>query len=187
MVTIIYAIIGIPLTLLTLRSLAWYYNKLIRNVLSKCFSKDREEDMNLKVVIVNIVVTVVYVLISAAVSKGSDRYNYPQGIYVWFITITTVGLGDFVPQKSYASEAYNLLIGLSFMSGTIDAMVTYFDSNEVPSLRRVFKRCCLCCGSRKLDLQAEEDVGMGNMDGAVKDVGTQTDEFSNFGFQNSAF
>lgn len=162
--------------------MAFQYNQLIAKILSKCCSKDSQKQKELKIVIVNIVITLLYLFISALVSLSNDDYNYIQALYVWFVTMTTIGLGDYVPKET--TNPYTLLFGLCFMSGTIDAIVTYYESNHQSSVGKTLKRCMCCCNSTTHSV--EGDMAHVEDDGS-KEVGTQTDGMMNYGISDNAF
>lgn len=44
-----------------------------------------------------IVIQVVFLLIPAAVLSAVEEWSYPDAIYYTYITLTTIGTGDFVP------------------------------------------------------------------------------------------
>ncbi|KAK3739192.1 hypothetical protein QZH41_017340 [Actinostola sp. cb2023] len=186
--TVIYGVFGIPLTLLAMRAMAFQFNEQIESVLVgieiKCLKRNQVKDKEFKIVFFNIFLTLLYMFLSALMTSTSDEnYSYPQAVYVWFITMTTVGFGDFVPRES---NPYTILVGLCFMSGTIDAMVTYYESEQgEKSIARLTDNC-LCCRRREPSVQV--DVNDDQIEfSETKDVATQTSEIMNFGVQNSAF
>jgi len=67
-------------------------------MLEKCIRKQREiRNLEFKVLVLNIVALVAMIVASATVSFYQDDWNMREGTYVWFITFTTVGLGDLIP------------------------------------------------------------------------------------------
>jgi hypothetical protein len=58
--------------------------------------------------------------------------------------MTTVGFGDFIPRTS---NILTILSGLCFMSGTMDAIVSYAEKNERKTLFQQIRwtRSCCCC------------------------------------------
>lgn len=130
-----------------------------------------------KIVIVNITAAVLYLLISAALSIIKNGYTFTQGVYAWFITLTTIGLGDYVPAET--QNAYTLLIGLCFMSALIDSLLTYMESSEQFSIGNCLRRCICCCSSKTYSVDHEEEQNRHNK--CSMDVGTQTDEMMSYG------
>ena len=91
------------------------------------------KNLELKVLLLNFLLVASIILSLAAASTQEDSWNLQQGIYVWFITLTTVGFGDFVPKRmASGGQPDGLLIpGLCFMSGVVDAMVEYAYKGDV--------------------------------------------------------
>ncbi|KAH9491499.1 hypothetical protein Btru_032111 [Bulinus truncatus] len=131
-VTIWYSIIGIPLTLLYLTSIGaimadlfrFVYNK-IASLLGKNVSKGYG-DVSIRVpVSVTMTVLVLYVTAGAIMFQVWERrWDFITSAYFCFITLSTIGLGDFVfgfdeahqdPWKQLVSSMY-LFLGLSVMS-----------------------------------------------------------------------
>lgn len=84
-------------------------------------------NLELKVLLLNFLLIAIIILSSAAASSKEDSWNIQQGIYAWFITLATVGFGDFVPKRMLSGAQPDALLipGLCFMSGVVDAMVEY--------------------------------------------------------------
>ncbi|XP_078375764.1 two pore potassium channel protein sup-9-like [Oculina patagonica] len=150
-VTIVYALFGIPwLTLLTLKSIGGGCNKLVKCIITmieNCFRGKQPEIKNieLKALIANVFLLVALILTSAIMSSYENPWSIREGIYVWFITLTTVGFGDFVPKIMMRGGQPNALIlpGLCFMSGVVDALVEYVNKADVRILR-CRGAACLC-------------------------------------------
>ena len=143
MVTIGYALFGIPLILLTLKSCGSGYNSLLKSLLTKfekCIRKNTEiSHLELKLLFLNFFALVTVIFIAATISIVKDGWNIWQGLYVWFITFTTVGFGDFIPTHMTTSEQPDslLIAGLCFMSAVVDALVAW-----VERLNRCQQNCC---------------------------------------------
>ncbi len=77
-----------------------------------------------------IVLVMVYIIISALFRKISEGWDMHHSIYFWFITLTTIGFGDYVPYEGrrpkstqttimYYSGTIYLLIGLSLIASLV--------------------------------------------------------------------
>lgn len=176
-VTIVYAIFGIPLTLLTLKSIGGGYNHLVKCVITMIENSFRGiqpeiRNLELKVLLVNVFLLVALIFSSAIVSYYEDKWNIRQGIYVWFITLTTVGFGEFVPLRMMEGFQPNSLIipGLCFMSGVVDAMVEFVNKANVKVLR-----CrCFC--------QGNNSTQSSQIDNGIETIDTQDHALNNVGF-----
>lgn len=163
--TVVYAIFGIPLALLVFKSFARLYNKLLKYfimMLGKYIRKQHEiRNLEFIVLVLNIVALVAMIVASATVSFYQDDWNMREGIYVWFITFTTVGFGDLIPSTMVEGFQPNshIIPGLCFMSGVVDALVECAAGLQVDACGRgnCF-RCPFCntlCESPHVDNATE--------------------------------
>lgn len=134
-------------------------------------------NLELKVLLLNFLLLAIIILSSAAGSLQEDSWNIRQGIYAWFITLTTVGFGDFVPKRMIAGGQPNGLIipGLCFMSGVVDAMVEYLYKGDV-------KVSC-CPGSGPC---TNNTTRSSNSENEIETVDTQNHSLNNLGFEAAA-
>ena len=135
------------------------------------------KNLELKVLLLNFLLLVIIILTSAAESLEEDSWNILEGIYAWFITLATVGFGDFVPKKMIAGGQPNSLIipGLCLMSGVVDAMVEYVykgDAN-VP--------CCPSSGPC-----SNNTTRSSNSENEIETTDTQIHSLNNLGFEAAA-
>ena len=128
---------------LTLKSCGSGYNSLLKCLLTKfekCIRKNTEiSHLELKLLFLNFFALVTVIFIAAAISIDKDGWNIWQGRYVWFITFTTVGFGDFIPTHMTTLEQPDslLIAGLCFMSAVVDALVAW-----VERLNLCQQNCC---------------------------------------------
>ena len=152
--------------------------KCLITMIENCFRGMQTEIRNieLKVLLLNVLLLVVIILSSAVVSSYEDSWNIRQGIYVWFITLTTVGFGDFVPTKMMADAQPNSLIipGLCFMSGVVDAMVEYANKGDVKV--RCCPSSCFCFNNTSRSSPEENEI---------ETVDTQNHPLNNLGFEEA--
>lgn len=150
--------------------------KCLITMIENCFRGMQTEigNLELKVLLLNVLLLVVIILSSAVVSSSEDSWNIRQGIYVWFITLTTVGFGDFVPTRMMTGAQPNGLIipGLCFMSGVVDAMVEYVNKGDVKV--RCCPSACLCFNNTSCSSPGENEI---------ETVNTQNHSLNNLGFE----
>lgn len=160
-ITIVYAIFGIPLTILTLKSIGEGYNSMVKWLITKfenclCRKQNESKNLELKVLLGNIFVLTSIVFSAAAASQATNGWSIRQGVYVWFITLTTVGFGDFVPEAMMKIQPSEWIIpGLCFMAGVVDSMVEYFTKADFELNRNNSK--CFCCNNSLQSVQVEDD------------------------------
>ena len=93
-----YAIIGIPITLVFLAELGKILNNLL-DWLTRPLGK-KMEFLSMKLLVLAIATTIgliLFILIPAAIFAYVSDWTYFEGIYYCFVSLTTVGFGDFVP------------------------------------------------------------------------------------------
>lgn len=139
-ICILYALFGIPLTGLTLRSVGNRISEGISTAVKmferKVYNRETEKLEIKTVVIAFLLLIIVMIMIPAIGFQALENWDYLESVYFCFITLSTVGFGDFVPvevKKRYEDnetipiilELLNLLymvVGLAVMSGVIVAI-----------------------------------------------------------------
>ncbi|XP_060572561.1 potassium channel subfamily K member 1-like isoform X1 [Ruditapes philippinarum] len=127
---ILYAIIGIPLTLIMFTAIverlmiptAWFLQFMFRK-LGHLYKVFHIQLLHLSIII--ILVIVFFYLIPAAIYVTIEpNWNYLDAFYYCFISLTTVGLGDYIPGDSpdqplrplyKVATTFYLFIGLMMM------------------------------------------------------------------------
>uniref|UniRef100_A0A6J0T8U4 Potassium channel subfamily K member n=1 Tax=Pogona vitticeps TaxID=103695 RepID=A0A6J0T8U4_9SAUR len=154
-----YAILGIPLTLVMFQSLGERMNILVRMVLKKikkCLGM-RQTVVSMKnMVVVGFLSCMGTLCIGAAAFSYFEGWTFFHAFYYCFITLTTIGFGDFVAlqkhealQKKPPYVAFSfmyILVGLTVIGAFLNLVVFRFlimnsederrDEEERASLRR---------------------------------------------------
>ncbi|XP_059154862.1 uncharacterized protein LOC131940243 [Physella acuta] len=137
-ISIIFAIVGIPLTLLYLTNmgslLAIYFKYVYRRWISLlvwCKIMKRKRDTDIVPSSISFMVIVSYLLLGALLfSTSGSGWTFMEAMYFCFITLSTIGLGDYVfgadiddlaSIKPLVSVMY-LILGLSMLSMTFNLM-----------------------------------------------------------------
>ena len=97
---ILYALVGIPLTWLMLSTLAQHINDWIGRALKCCHERvlqKKPTGIGIKTAVITLALSVSMVLIIGLFGCYLEGWRYLDGIYFGFITLTTIGFGDFVP------------------------------------------------------------------------------------------
>ncbi|XP_078356897.1 potassium channel subfamily K member 15-like [Oculina patagonica] len=97
---VVYALFGIPLTWILLSTLAQHINVWIGRAL-RCFYErvlhQKPAGIGIKSAAITLALSVLMVLIIALFGCYLEGWRYLDGVYFGFITLTTIGFGDFVP------------------------------------------------------------------------------------------
>ena len=103
---IVVSLFGIPITLLTLKSIGELISKVINKIVTKFEKKvlNRSEAKHVKIKSAMILFTsvVLLIVVSELVIITHRDWTFVEGVYFWFITFSTIGFGDYVlrpPQR----------------------------------------------------------------------------------------
>ena len=147
---IIYAMIGIPLTLTFLAVLSVVIKNVMAWIVKKRFAKNFDN------VWVQVGVFLgagfpLFIFFPAIIFSAVDGWSYGDSIYYCFVTLTTVGFGDFVPgiPDSRFNGIYRIctgawiFVGLAFLVLVISLMQQVYEKFE--------KSCHRCVGHAMKD------------------------------------
>jgi uncharacterized protein YoxC len=141
-VSISYSIIGIPFFLLSIANISQMLSSGLRYVYVKIFNsikrflcKKREimedDDSTTTEVPLFIVVFIfsIYILIGAYLFENFENLSFAKSVYFTFVTVATIGFGDFVPGESddETKRERNLIITISYIIIGMAMLVMCFD------------------------------------------------------------
>ena len=132
---VLYALIGIPGTCLTLKAIGDKITELFTDLIitfeSRLLKKTRPEKVELKVALTTIFLTVIFLLplMALVVKVRHNEWTYIECFYFTFTTLSSgsIGFGDYLPQfKQDADYRLVLLafVGLAFVSSIFCSMKT---------------------------------------------------------------
>ena len=129
MLCIFVSFFGIPITLLTLNSIGELIAKGVNTIVTKVEKKilKREEPKQVKTKSAVILFSIMIVVL-LAYSLFLDIYldwTLVEGVYFWFVTLTTIGFGDYIPHMTQ-------MVNLSMKS--INASKNYISDDESANL-----------------------------------------------------
>ncbi|XP_036608524.1 potassium channel subfamily K member 15 [Trichosurus vulpecula] len=155
-----YAILGIPLTLVTFQSLGERMNVLVRRLLQRlkrCAGLRKTQVSTENMVVVGLLSCVGTLAMGAAAFSHFEGWTFFHAYYYCFITLTTIGFGDFVAlqrdealhkRPPYVAFSFlYILLGLTVIGAFLNLVVLRFltlnaederrDAEGRASLRRV--------------------------------------------------
>ena len=77
---------------------------MIRRVEKRLWKTAQPKHAEIKCTFVTFVSMIVFIIIGAEIQVHAEDWTFVEGIYMWFITFTTVGYGDFYPGKTFYSR-----------------------------------------------------------------------------------
>ncbi|XP_044147886.1 potassium channel subfamily K member 3 [Bufo gargarizans] len=114
-----YALLGIPLTLVMFQSLGERINTLVRYLLyriKKCLGLRRPDVSMANMVIIGFFSCISTLCIGAAAFSYYEQWSFFHAYYYCFITLTTIGFGDYVAlQKDAALQNKPQYVAFSFV------------------------------------------------------------------------
>ena len=106
MLCIFVSLIGIPITLPTLKSISELITKLVNAVVTKFEKKALKrmapKHVQSKSAVILVTLMLMLMIANTFVTELLQGWTLIEGLYYWFITFTTIGFGDYVlhqPQK----------------------------------------------------------------------------------------
>ncbi|PFX25544.1 Potassium channel subfamily K member 5 [Stylophora pistillata] len=142
---VVYALFGIPGTCLTLKAvgdkIAEIFTRLVTTFEQRLLKRPHSRHVELKVAFVTIFLTVVLLLplMSLVVKVRHQEWTYISSFYFTFITLSTIGFGDLLPQFDKDADYILVLlafVGLAFVSSIFCSMNTVLEQYGV-SVRMV--------------------------------------------------
>ena len=150
-----YALLGIPLTLVTFQSLGERLNTLVRRLLlaaKRCLGLRRPRVSTENMVVAGLLVCAATLALGAAAFAHFEGWTFFHAYYYCFITLTTIGFGDFVALQSdealqrkppYVAFSFlYILLGLTVIGAFLNLVVLRFlaASTEAPERERAAHR-----------------------------------------------
>ncbi|UJR08245.1 hypothetical protein I4U23_012518 [Adineta vaga] len=96
---ILYAMLGIPMWLITFQSAGERLNSLLSHILSKIkksFHMKKTKTTDGELLIMESFLSIIILLIGACVFSKYEKWSFFDSFYYGFITLTTIGFGDYV-------------------------------------------------------------------------------------------
>lgn len=123
--TVICALIGLPICMLALKAIGEAIVNGIRYLVLKIekrvLHRRRVRRIRVKAFIGTCLVMITFILSGTVMEVLAEDWSFVQGVYVWFVTFSTIGFGDHIPlQELEQTPEYRnkgiwvLIFGLAF-------------------------------------------------------------------------
>lgn len=142
---IIYALFGIPIAGLMLKSIGEKFAEIIPEgvalVEKRLFKKDEPSNVQVKTTVIVFMIMALLLLTLAAFAHAYEGWTFFEGFYFAFITLSTIGFGDFVPFHPEDTSKHGglhtiLFTVLTFVYITIGLAIV---SSALLSISRLFE------------------------------------------------
>ena len=122
----VYAIFGIPITILLLRFIGQQMlraeRSLITTIEKHCMGRNGAPcRLNEKCFVFGFMYSLLLLFIGAAVQMKAEGWSYGDSLYFYVVTLTTVGFGDLLPQEAKYTTVPFILLGLTAISNILHA------------------------------------------------------------------
>ncbi|XP_042253659.1 potassium channel subfamily K member 1-like isoform X2 [Thunnus maccoyii] len=150
---IFYSLFGIPVTLFFLSVVVQKIVALVTRRPVSYFhhrwAMSRSKLATIHATCLAIIMTLFLLIIPAWIFVSLEKdWNYLESLYFCFISLTTIGLGDYVPGETHSKEAiphpqlYRLAITVYLLLGLVCVLVVMETFCELPQMRRLRQRFC---------------------------------------------
>jgi len=100
MLCIFVSLLGIPITMLTLKSagelIAELANTIVTRFEKKILKKEEPQKVKTKSAVILFSFMVLLIVGNGLLSTLLQGWTFVQGVYYWFVTLSTIGFGDYV-------------------------------------------------------------------------------------------
>jgi len=166
---VVFAVLGIPVTILAFKSVGELISRGISSVITKIerkYFKREPANVAAKSTAVTCVLMVIMLVLGATLQMYTDDANdmtFLEGFYFWFISFSTIGYGDYVPgfsrttassqngehSKNAARKTANIAfhltwttLGLCVVSSALNALAEFMEKRS--TAKRLRRKCCSC-------------------------------------------
>lgn len=147
MFLILYATVGIPLMAMMLTTIGEKTKHFIKSRIAlferKVLKRSQPQNIHLKSLMTVSVTTVIFLLVVSLISSViEENWSFPLALYVWFVTFTTIGFGDYVPAGSGDQSmlplelVYSIIsffLGLSLIATILHTLGDWINSKTPPT------------------------------------------------------
>ncbi|XP_071380074.1 potassium channel subfamily K member 1-like [Centroberyx affinis] len=148
---VVYSLLGIPITLLFLSTVVQRIMALVtRRPVSYFHRRWGMSKSRLAVIhatCLTIIMALFFLFIPAWIFISVEKdWSFLESLYFCFISLTTIGLGDYVPGETHSKEAnphrqlYRLAITVYLLLGLVCVLVVLETCCELPQMRRFRQR-----------------------------------------------
>ncbi len=164
LLTVFYGLVGLPISMLALKTLGEVIvsgiQSLVARIEKRLLKKRDVRKIRQKTFLGTCVLMILFLLLGSVINVLAEGWSFVEGIYVWFVVLSTIGFGDYIPFQSLDQKSENgreilwvfitilaffVLLGLCVVSAVLTSLVQAaeeFKSKTKPAgkLVQFFKR-----------------------------------------------
>ncbi|XP_015231378.1 PREDICTED: potassium channel subfamily K member 1-like [Cyprinodon variegatus] len=148
---IFYSIVGIPVTLFFLSTIVERLMDLLSrrpvSYFHRLWAMSRSQLALIHATSLSIIIALFFLFIPAWIFLSLEKdWNFLESLYFCFISLTTIGLGDYVPGETHSMEdnphpqLYRLAITVYLLLGLVFILVVLETCYELPQLKLLRRR-----------------------------------------------
>ena len=152
-VTIIFCTIGIPMTMLAMKSLGELLAIGVRSLVIKIETilLNRTEPRHVKlntICVSGYIIVFQHVMLASLSTSFTANWSFLESFYAWFITLSTIGFGDVEKMSKLLLILYMVLFSLPYvMSLSFCSCILSLLVDSMDQIRQMRDRCMSCCPS----------------------------------------
>ncbi|XP_034564125.1 potassium channel subfamily K member 1-like [Notolabrus celidotus] len=177
---IFYSILGIPVTLFFLSVVVQRIMVLVTRRPVEYFHRrwamSKSKLAAIHATCLALIMTLLFLIIPASIFVSMEKdWDFLESLYFCFISLTTIGLGDYVPGETHSKEdnphphLYRLAITVYLLLGLVFVLVVLETCCELPQMKRLRQRFCRE-NVRELDSETTNIIDKDQMNDQLTDV-----------------
>ena len=182
---ILVALPGIPITILAFQAIgemiARWVNNIVEKFERKILKKEEPRGMQTKSLMFLVSLTLALIAVNGSVMMDPYEWTFVEAVYFWFVTLTTIGFGDYTMVRSQrirelsinisqkqdegkdeaGQKTFEIFTGLFFLfdlilclcivSSVLNSVVSFIEENK-------FRAPCRGCVSRRTQDQVDNEI-----------------------------
>lgn len=144
LLTVFYGLAGLPISMLALKTLGEVIvsgvQSFVRLIEKRLFKAKDVRKIRQKTFLATCVLMILFLLLGSVINLVAEGWSFVEGLYAWFIVLSTIGFGDYIPFQSLDQKskrggdqellwvfivllAFYILVGLCVVSAVLTSLV----------------------------------------------------------------
>ncbi|KAL9966757.1 hypothetical protein ACROYT_G024876 [Oculina patagonica] len=171
-VTVLYCFVGLPIAMLTLKTLGEVVSEIIYKIVylveTKILCRKRPRKVKIKTFFTTLMLMILTICAGGLTQVYLEGWSFIEGVYAWFITLSTIGYGDYFPgldlsrkalQSSDSKISILIIISASAMPCLAGLCVVAGVLNSLVEAAEEFRIATRCKRKKSAKLKTESEKG----------------------------